>query len=493
MTHRGRQNERGQVLVIFAGGLVAIIAVAALVFDTGQSLVDRRTQQNAADAASLAGARYLPTANGTYQGDCDDRTGAQKASAQLQHVNAACDVAEAYLDAEGIDPASRIITVKVPPGPKSKFSNLPGHIEVQIENTRPSIFAGVLGLANVHTGAIATAENATDLTLPYSLLSLDPHGCAQSKITGAPGSSIIVGGSIHVDSDCSPDALLLSGNGAVDAPSCDAVGDIQISGGATGCDVQAADVQVSGDPLAGLAAPAIPADLGMITLEPGETKPIPNSCTFLDGSASSAITSPPGACTFGGAFDGHAYRMWPGYYPSGLQLNAGMFYMEPGIYYIGGGGISTAGGGASMRSVDAGTQTFGGGILIYNGDFPDDTYCAGGVTTGCTGDMDFNGSASTIEWQAITTTKYAGLIIFGDRDCSPECGNITLNGSNTTFDLSGTIYAANSLVKVNGSSTSSFAIQAIVYNFQVNGSGGTLNITLETDGLYHLKGVGLVE
>jgi Flp pilus assembly protein TadG len=86
---RTRGDESGQVLVIFAGGLVAIIAVAALVFDTGQSLVDRRTQQNAADAAALAGARYLPTSTGAYQGDCAGVPGGPS----FKHVKSACDTA----------------------------------------------------------------------------------------------------------------------------------------------------------------------------------------------------------------------------------------------------------------------------------------------------------------------------------------------------------------------------------------------------------------
>ena len=53
------RRERGQVLVLFAGGLVGILAIAALVFDVGQNLLERREQQNASDAAALAGARWL--------------------------------------------------------------------------------------------------------------------------------------------------------------------------------------------------------------------------------------------------------------------------------------------------------------------------------------------------------------------------------------------------------------------------------------------------
>jgi uncharacterized membrane protein len=59
-----RQQERGQVLVLFAGGVVVLLTVAALAFDVGMMLLERRDEQNAADAAALAGARYI------FEPDC---------------------------------------------------------------------------------------------------------------------------------------------------------------------------------------------------------------------------------------------------------------------------------------------------------------------------------------------------------------------------------------------------------------------------------------
>ena len=48
------RRDRGQVLAIFALSLVTIVIVAALAFDTGMMLLEKRDQQNAADAAALA-------------------------------------------------------------------------------------------------------------------------------------------------------------------------------------------------------------------------------------------------------------------------------------------------------------------------------------------------------------------------------------------------------------------------------------------------------
>ncbi len=73
MTERrtGRRAEGGQVLVLFAGALTAIILVVGLVIDGGYALSQRRDAQNAADFAAMAGARVVAewvtgdTVNGT--------------------------------------------------------------------------------------------------------------------------------------------------------------------------------------------------------------------------------------------------------------------------------------------------------------------------------------------------------------------------------------------------------------------------------------------
>src|SRR5690349_18906507 len=65
MRFRGpsRRDRSGQILVIFAGGAIAILAGVALVVDGGNALAQQRATQNGADAASEAGtviiAQYL--------------------------------------------------------------------------------------------------------------------------------------------------------------------------------------------------------------------------------------------------------------------------------------------------------------------------------------------------------------------------------------------------------------------------------------------------
>jgi len=60
---RARERARGQVLVIFVGGFLAIIAGTALVVDGGNAMAQQRATQNGVDAAAQAGtvviAQYL--------------------------------------------------------------------------------------------------------------------------------------------------------------------------------------------------------------------------------------------------------------------------------------------------------------------------------------------------------------------------------------------------------------------------------------------------
>ena len=157
-----RSDQRGQILVLFAGGLLLLLLVAALAFDVGMMLVERRDEQNAADAAALAGARYVLT----------DTARAVDAARDLARMNG-------YDDA---DP-NEIVNVFIPPL-HGRYVGLPGFIEVQIEATRPSIFGGVIGKANWPIGAMGVATNSQNLTFPFSMLALNPTACKAIAVSG---------------------------------------------------------------------------------------------------------------------------------------------------------------------------------------------------------------------------------------------------------------------------------------------------------------------
>ncbi len=478
-----RSNEQGQILVLVAGGLVALCVVAALVFDVGQNLLDRRTEQNASDAAALAGARYIVGAGYTFHGGCSTP------HSGLAAIDTACEVAAEHGYLDGQD--ARTVRVDLPPVAPSTKAGLPGHIEVTIGSTRPSIFLGVLGITEQQTGAMGVAKNGGDIALPYSLLALDPHGCGTNKINGAPGTNVTSDGTVHIDSDCPTDAVLLSGNGVLTAPQCDVVGQIQTSGGAVNnCTSAPSGVLVSGDPLRDLAVPdkpGMPAAVQPIDAIPG---PIPNGCP---GGSSPATDGAPAVCSFSKpTMGGKTYRIFPGNYPGGLEVTRATVYMEPGLYWIGGGGIeirSTGGDHGALITKASGDNTGTdptGGVLIYN-----TTDAAGGGY----GPIHLNGGdGSTLALRPIESGLYEGMVIFVDRDAAAGGGDdIDLNGEGSTLDVTGTIYAASGSVKFNGSSSTVLSTQVICYNFQVNGSGASFTINYNPDNLFHLKGVGLVE
>src|SRR4029453_13907810 len=68
------RDERGQILVIVAGGMIALLAIAALALEGGTLVLNRRDAQNGADLASVAGTRevalkYVDTATVRVQSD----------------------------------------------------------------------------------------------------------------------------------------------------------------------------------------------------------------------------------------------------------------------------------------------------------------------------------------------------------------------------------------------------------------------------------------
>jgi hypothetical protein len=484
-----RRRSAGQVLVIFAGGFIVLCAIAALVFDVGQNLLDRRAEQNASDAAALAGARYLPGTAFVYHGGC------ATAPSTMPPVVAACEVAASngYVDGAG----GRTVRVDLPPIAPSTKAGLAEHIEVSIGSTRPSFFAGIFGAGEQRTAARAVATNDSDIALPYSLLALDPSGCGANKISGAPGTAVTTDGTVHIDSNCTsaPGALQLAGNGVLTAPQCDVVGTIIPSGGAiNNCTTAPSGVLVSGDPLRNLPPPpqpGPPADVVPLGATPG---PIPAGCP---GSTAESTDATPVTCAFtGGPVTGKTYRLFPGNYPGGIRTSKATLLLSPGIYWLGGGGLQIQSDGKVISKAigdDTGVAP-SGGVLLYNTVDPlPTTGCTG---AGCYGPISINGGGGTptLALKPIQTGDYKNMVMFVDRTAAVATGfDIDLNGADANLSVSGTIYAPSGTVKFNGSDTDTLSAQVICYSFQVNGSGASFNIDYDPDNLFHVTGTGLVE
>lgn len=120
-----RRPDRGQILVIFALGLVALIAAVGLVIDGGSAYAQRRAEQNAADFAALAGADAM--LNG------QDPTAAALAAAQRNHYQ------------QGQNGVSVAVSVT------------PTTVKVDITAPHANRFAGVVGMGTWDVSVTATA------------------------------------------------------------------------------------------------------------------------------------------------------------------------------------------------------------------------------------------------------------------------------------------------------------------------------------------------
>ena len=152
----GERDERGLALVWLTLFLLVILGFAALAIDIGHGLYVAQHEQNAADAASLAGTVYLP----------GDVTSA---------YNEALNVASANGFKNGVD------SVTVTPAQQTRVSQL----KVTITQTIPTWFAKVIGFKDITVSRSATA----DYRPPVAMGSPNPQYGNDPDSNGAPASA----------------------------------------------------------------------------------------------------------------------------------------------------------------------------------------------------------------------------------------------------------------------------------------------------------------
>jgi Flp pilus assembly protein TadG len=484
--------QGGQVLVLFAGGLVTLLIIAALAFDVGTMLLERRDQQNAADAAALAGARYVLT-SADHSGTCAGASGNAAAEA-------ACNlaVANGFVDA---DP-DQVVNVFIP-AIHGRYAGMPGFVEVQIEGTRPSVFGGIIGRAAWPVGAYAVATNKQNLTFPFSMLALNSTECKALKVSG--GGIIEAWANIQSNSsgaDCAPEdpvGFSRTGDSTIeihaDDATCRSVGLIQNGNNGVMTCTQAPNSFALPDPLRNLPAPDKPV-LAPSMQPVGHTKAAPDYCPGVTGSKAPSETQPK-PCDVGGNGSSYADLSWilfPGLYPHGLSVsNGATAYLMPGIYWIGGGGVDVGGEGSVFTiatqadaNVDVALATWGGGVMIYNSMLPT---IAGGPFV-------LNSNGATMKLQALDVLDtdpnaiYNDIIVFQDRTVFAP---VTLNGSSSSTDVEGIVYVPGGQVKLNGNGGTLVVDQVIADTFDINGNNGTIEVMRDAGVDAVIVAAGLVE
>jgi hypothetical protein len=476
--NRSTRSDHGQVLVIFAAGLLAMCAIAALVIDLGFVFVARRQAQNVADPAAVVAARYI---------------GLGGTRAQMEA--AACDVAHqnglfggqgstAVCTNPANDPQGTSMAVNYPPSAAGgTFAGRPGFVEVVISRNQGTFLSGVVGIKSIRVTSSAVAAFSQGDSNSNSIIALDPTSCSSLKthgtgdITVHPVVAGTAGGYVQVNSTCSngaPDTMCGSGGGSAALDTTGGSGftapHIYVAGtckanSPLGGPLTEGSVQI-GDPLSELAPPD-PADYPAGRCGPGQPPLTPTG----------AGTGP---CVFNTAGVTH---IDPGVYYGGWNIKKKDAILElgPGVYIIAGGGITLAAD-ASITSVQ-GSTGLPAPVLIYNTDNP--------VThTGQAG-IDFQ-AKETLKLAAIDTGPYKGIVLWNDGNGSNPTALIDLEGQ-SSLDVSGTIYSPKGNIKMEGGSsgTSTASVQIIAWQIDVGGNAN-LDMPYNPAKLYQFDQKGLV-
>jgi Flp pilus assembly protein TadG len=168
-----RNDEQGQIVVIVAFALVVLLLAAGLAIDGGTLLFSRRSMQNAADAAALAGTRELSQAmcDNTPANATDAAVSAAVDEFSLRNGVSSTDAIEAtyvrfdnFNDVVQFSPPVYVGQGVVPNGASG--------VAVTTTITQSTYFMGLVGTDSSHTGAAATAVTGP----PFIVGGMRPFG-----------------------------------------------------------------------------------------------------------------------------------------------------------------------------------------------------------------------------------------------------------------------------------------------------------------------------
>jgi hypothetical protein len=521
-------RNRGQVLVIFAGGLILLVALCALVIDLGFVFMKARHEQNAADPAAVAAARYIrvpptgtPDVPSMWIAACAYAVSNGYEPTRTDN-NQRCD--------PSADDESRI-TVNYPPRESAgQYAGHLGFVEVILSQPHHSYFAGALGMGTIQVSRGAVAAFSSGDSNSSSLIAL--HGghdiCPSATIGGNSSVTIhalggATGGYVQVNSDCNavpnPDnvcsgsgsgqtALKINGSGTVTAPHTYVVGACNAPGGGTLSPpgTLTENANYLGDPLASLRAPK-QNPVGAVC--PVENQPDPNNGT---------PTVPGGSgCTF--KKNTNVYTLAPGTYYGGWTINNNpTVNLQPGIYIIAGGGISATGGTLDSVAGPSGNPDTAR-VLIFSTDITSShaacisSISASRATAECQQSIDISAASNLIlkglnssPCPPVSSTgcPYAGMLMWQDGAGSKTkaTSNDIIFGAGASLNVAGTIYAPTGAVDFHGATHTNTgcsggtfmncaSIQIIADTFTIDG-GNALDMPYDPSQLYHLDQKGLV-
>lgn len=272
---RFRQDENGQMLVLTALSIVALLGFLALAVDMGLLFRSKRQVQTAADAGAIAAAleySYVGTTNmGSVAGTAVSSNGVTLSYTPT--LNTGCP--------DTTHNCAMVLTTGI-----NGYHNTAGYVQVTAVQANPTFFMGMFGDSNVRTAASAIAGIEPN---PDCLITLDPSGNSSFWIKGNSNVDTNNCG-IHVNSN-SNSAVCVQGSATIEGPY------LKINGKQSGtgqCNKSPGTPVLGGastasDPFANLSMPD-PKNDGYSCQASGTT-PNVYSGSVLDGTVSAEMTT----------------------------------------------------------------------------------------------------------------------------------------------------------------------------------------------------------
>jgi hypothetical protein len=430
-----RRREQGQVLVIFALAIFALVGFAALAIDAGYLMAERRQAQAKADGAAMA---------------------ADKAYQRNQIANIVpTGIQYATTGADSVDPAEVTVT------PLATYSvNGIGYVkcvQVVIQHDVTPFFVGAVygGAWEVSAEAVACTETEPR---EYALYALDDDGDGIQS-SGTADVTITGGGAMSNATDDPGIDLCGSVNWDQDTGYLDSVEGIKTCNNANVTvpeERQNPAADSVADPLAGVAEPSC----GAFTADETYTDTnVPAAERYPAANWKPDVRLNNSDLSFG-----TDQRFKPGNYPNGISVTKGFnVTFESGLYCIGGNGLELNTNSDVLNATDD-----GGGILLY--------------FTGNNSSLAINGQHVNVNFSSPSSCGgydyadacSAGILVFHARPSN--CERFILNGNDVTLD--GILYAPCSRIQLEGNGD--LTINGAVIGGEIAVRGGN-SVTINYD------------
>ena len=451
-----RRQPSGQILVLTALAMVAVIGSAALAVDVGFLYSARRQMQTAADAAAVAGATALR--------DGQSVTGAAKTGSSL----------DGFTDGQN----NVTVTVNNPPA-SGTYAGNSSYVEVIVKQPTPTYFLSVLGYSSLNVSARAVSGAVTG---PACIYALDPSAASAIGVTGNFNITASCG---IVDDSASSTALNANGIGTITATSMGVTGNYSATGIVTLSPTPKIHTAPLGDPLVGRSPPSV----GTCT-QASST----NSGTDSISGIYTTLNLTPVVYSSGISISGiiTTLNFAAGTYGNGITFSGIVTTanFNPGQYQNGGGtGASITLSGNTAANFAAGSYTFCGPVSIIGNNT---TTLQPGLYVG---GISITGNANVTFSPGTYILAGGGLAI---------TGNSTIHGTGVTFYNTSSSSFAYKPINITGNETGSLSaptsgpMEAMLFfqdrsvaNIPANASTVIGNSSTSFDGVVYFPTTGL--